>query len=439
MRVQLVNPYPEEFFQSRIMDCYPPLGLLSIATYLKSKSEGIDVEVLDASTDSQEEVESAVDADIVGISTTIGTYKNALRVAQIAKNAGARVVLGGPYANALATEILLNREYVDCVVAGDGEEALFGYVMGEPLAEISNLVFRKNGRVARNPVRPLDIGRLPKVSFEYVDVTKYFANFRERFAFLGERLESSRELPVYSRKGCTWRMRGGCLFCSISDRACRVKPPRMVWEEIEESVRRHGANGIYDVSDDFLSDLPWLEEFAGMRRGDVYFVLMARSNLITDLTADLLSKLDCARVFLGIECGDQEMLDNMNKGTTVQDNVNAVRLLSGKGIKVTAGVVLGAPAENQESLENTMRLLDRLIAFGNLDVIDPNVLIPIPGSPSYGRLLSVPEMDEKYRGKDMFDATELQRDWVRHFCHIGFGDLLGAIDALKSKVELSLY
>ncbi len=440
MRVQLVNPYPEKFFQSQTMDCYPPLGILSIASYLESMNERLEVEVLDASIISQEKIESAIDADVVGISATVGTYKNALRIAERAKNRGARVVLGGPYASVLADRILLNRKYVDCIIAGDGEEAFYRYIRDEPLSEIENLVFRKGNHVVRNPLKALDIGRLPKTRFDFVDVGKYFANFRRRFTFLGEKLEHSKELPIYSRKGCAWRLTRGCVFCSIFDRTYRVKPPERVWEEIEELVRRYGVNGVYDVSDDFLSSPHWLKEFAEVKSNkDIYLVLMGRADRLTESTADLLSKLNCVRIFLGIECGDQMMLNNMNKGSTVQDNINAVRRLSERGIKVTAGVVLGAPGENRESLENTMRFFHRLISFGNLDVIDPSVLIPLPGSPAFDRLLSVPEMRKKYGDRDVFDPRELQRDWVRCYCDISFGDLLEALDVLRSKVELSLY
>lgn len=440
MRVQLVNPYPEKFFQSQTMDCYPPLGLLSIAAYLRAMNHELEVEVLDASVIAQNKIEAAIDAHVVGISTTVGTYKNALRIAAKAKEKGARVVLGGPYASVLAEKILLNREYVDCIVAGDGEDAFYRYAEDRPLSEIDNLVYREGDRVVRNNLVALDLDTLPRPAFEYVDVAQYFANFKRRFTFLGEKLESSKELPVFSRKGCAWRMAKGCLFCSIFDRTFRVKTPGRVWTEIDALMWRYKVDGVYDVSDDFLSNIRWLEEFAGAKgKRDVYFVLMGRVSLIDDSTADLLHKLNCVRIFLGIECGEQTMLDRMNKGTTVAQNINAVKSLSERGIKVTAGVVLGAPGENKESLANTMRFFSRLIAFGNLDVIDPSVLIPLPGSPSFSQLLSLPEMAEKYQNEDIFDVTELQRDWVRHFCNIGFEDLLEAIDVLRSQVELSLY
>jgi anaerobic magnesium-protoporphyrin IX monomethyl ester cyclase len=439
MRVQLVNPSPERFWQSAIMNSYPPLGILSVASYLKHMTKHIEVGVLDASIMNTDEIESALDADVIGISTTIGTYRHALRIAAKAKRGGARVVLGGPYASVLAAKILSEREFVDCVVVGDGEEAFYKYVTGAPLCEIDNLVFRQSGQIIQNSVTVLDVSRLPMIDFEFVNVERYFANFRRAFSFLGEKLDSSKELSLYSRKGCTWRLTGGCLFCSIFDRTYRIKSPGMVWTEIKELSKRYGINGVYDVSDEFLSNLQWLKEFAAAKKEDVYFVLMGRTNLITDSSADLLSSLNCVRIFLGIESGDQRMLDNMNKRTTVQENIEAVRLLSERGIRVSAGVVLGAPGENSESLENTMHLFDRLISFGNLDVIDPNVLIPLPGSPSFSRLLSVPEMREKYEDKDVFDAEELQRDWVRYFCDIYFEDLRQAIDVMRGKVRLSLY
>jgi len=46
-----------------------------------------------------------LDADVVGISATALGYSNAIKVAEIAKQKGAKVILGGATATPLAREI----------------------------------------------------------------------------------------------------------------------------------------------------------------------------------------------------------------------------------------------------------------------------------------------------------------------------------------------
>ncbi|MBE9482601.1 MAG: cobalamin-dependent protein, partial [Chloroflexi bacterium] len=84
-----------------------PLGILSVGTYTKQNNPGVEVEILDGNNVlTLEEVKSRIDADLVGISATAGGYDHAIEVAKVAKERGAKVVLGGAAATPLAREIL---------------------------------------------------------------------------------------------------------------------------------------------------------------------------------------------------------------------------------------------------------------------------------------------------------------------------------------------
>jgi len=84
-----------------------PLGILSIGTYIKQNNPGVEVEVLDGNNVlTLDKVIERLDADVVGISATAGGYDHAIRVAKVAKQKGARVILGGAAATPLAREIL---------------------------------------------------------------------------------------------------------------------------------------------------------------------------------------------------------------------------------------------------------------------------------------------------------------------------------------------
>ena len=80
-----------------------PLGIVSVGTYIRQNNPGVEVEILDGNNIlALGEVKSRIDADLVGISATGGGYDHAIEVAKIAKERGARVILGGAAATPLA-------------------------------------------------------------------------------------------------------------------------------------------------------------------------------------------------------------------------------------------------------------------------------------------------------------------------------------------------
>jgi p-methyltransferase len=79
----------------------------------------------------------------------------------------------------------------------------------------------------------------------------------------------------------------------------------------------------------------------------------------SDLEAmDLMAESGCRGVFLGIESGDQRILDNMNKRSTVEVNRAAIRALDERGIITYASFIVGFPGEDAESVENTARFIE---------------------------------------------------------------------------------
>ena len=83
-----------------------PLGILSVGTYIKQNNPGVEVEILDGNNVlTLDAVKSRIDADLVGISATAVGYDHAIEVAKVAKQRGARVILGGAAATPLARSL----------------------------------------------------------------------------------------------------------------------------------------------------------------------------------------------------------------------------------------------------------------------------------------------------------------------------------------------
>lgn len=96
MKVRLVLPKIIKGYEVGYNGILPPLGLIAIATYLKKNIRNIDVEVLDGDILPWKELESRLKGHVIGINTNFGNYLNAVKIANIAKKKGAKVIFGGP-------------------------------------------------------------------------------------------------------------------------------------------------------------------------------------------------------------------------------------------------------------------------------------------------------------------------------------------------------
>src|SRR5262249_15527511 len=99
MHVLLTHGYflQEDPKERQIMKPYPPLGLLYISSYLKSK--GHSVELFDSTFQVRQDLLSRLQIShpgILGIYSNLLTRSTVLGIIRAAKDFGWKVVLGGP-------------------------------------------------------------------------------------------------------------------------------------------------------------------------------------------------------------------------------------------------------------------------------------------------------------------------------------------------------
>ena len=104
--------------------------------------------------------------DLIAVSVFTDNFKWSVDMAQRVKaRTGAPVMFGGIYPTSVP-EKALEPEAVDMICLGEGEEALLELLNsmenGRPDTSIRNIWFKQDGRVIKNPLRPLlDLTKLP--------------------------------------------------------------------------------------------------------------------------------------------------------------------------------------------------------------------------------------------------------------------------------------
>jgi p-methyltransferase len=147
-------------------------------------------------------------------------------------------------------------------------------------------------------------------------------------------LMNSKMAIVRTARSCAY----ACSFCRYP-----VLAGRHVWSGVEsverelDSLKSTGATTLLFV------DFRWMSY---LRCGD------ADAEAI-DLAADS----GCLGVFIGIESGDEDILQKMNKKTTLKQYRTGIRQLRERGVFTHASVIFGFPGETDKTARATMRFL----------------------------------------------------------------------------------
>ena len=360
----------------------PPLGLMSIASYIRQK--GYNVKILDTGVEGigEKELERLLTDekyDIIGISCFTNTadysFKTAALVRRMLPNAF--IVLGGVHATVLPERTLRECPEADIVVIGEGEESFFELVdwknkKNKQLKDIEGIVFREGKELCRTQNRPVigDLDLLPIVAYDLLDLEKYLPHPTQY-----KRLPS---FPILASRGCPFM----CTFCSASKvhgKRLRMRSLDSVFKEIDFLIERYGAKGIYIQDSSFTHSKPYVREFCERLIKGKYklsWMCNARVDQIDENLVRVMKKAGCWQVTIGVESANDATLELIKKRQNKKDIIKAVRIVKKAGIQVMACYILGLPGEKPEEVENTINFARSLATHTALFFLP----VPYPGT-----------------------------------------------------------
>ncbi|MBI4814469.1 MAG: cobalamin B12-binding domain-containing protein [Methanobacterium sp.] len=357
MKVLLINP---PYFNSKykfIGLVAPPLGIAYIAAVLEENN--IDAEIIDAaalemSWETLETEIKRISPGLVAITALTPTIDKAMQTAELAKKTcpQATVVMGG-YHPTFNQQEILEREYVDGVVMGEGEYTLLDLVEtldeGGDLKNVQGIAYE--GEVT--PPRPLieDLDELPFPARHLLPMDHY--------KILNMKLHTA---TMISGRGCPMQ----CSFCAsaaLHGHQLRMRSPENVVDEMEHLINDHDSGMIAFMDDTFTLKPSRVEDICDeikRRDIDVYWGCTARADTLSEKLLRKLSDSGCITMFLGVESADQQQLDRVNKQMTIEKIRQAFKLSRENDIRTIASVVLGMPGDTKESIERTIKFVREL-------------------------------------------------------------------------------
>ncbi len=363
----LASPYPLEEFPS------PPLGLCYAAAAFQSA--GCNVRILDFIVQhySLEKLEKELDAfrpDIVGTNSVTMNHDKAVSLLKAVKDHDSRIItlMGGPHISFDYEGCLTNHPEIDMAVIGEGEKTIAELVpvihdRGEWSA-INGIAYMENNHLVKTPKREFisDLDSLPHPPRHLLPLSKYLA--------LG--------LPVsiITSRGCP----NQCIFCVGSrmvGQKFRTRSVSLVLDEIQSLVKM-GFEQINFADDFFTVNKKRVKAICSeikARNLNFGWSIFARADSVNRDILQTMKDAGCHTVLFGIESGNQEILDLINKRIKLDQIKQAVTLCKEVGMRVFGSFIVGLPGETHETLMDSHRLAQELdVIYGY------HFLSPFPGT-----------------------------------------------------------
>lgn len=368
---------------------YYPLWLIYAAAY--SKKYGHTVEFLDAPANRFNKEESmnivsqhAKDVSMFVINTSTPSIYSDCSFCDGLKKAYPKAVitLVGTHPSATVEETFAITDSIDCiarreydVIIRDLADAIEN---GTDFSQVKGLSYRQNGKIYHNADAEY-IENLDEIPFassfikEHLDINNY--------VFAASALP---EIQIFTGRGCPAR----CNFCvypqTLHGHKYRLRSVDNVIDEFKYINKYLPKVKQVVIEDDtFTVNKKRTIEFcnkmieSGLNK-KLRWLCNARVNLDYE-TMCLMKKAGCRLIIPGVESVDQTILDNISKGTTVNQIENYMKNAKKAGLMVHACYMVGNCGETKQTMENTLKAALRY----KTDTAQFFPLIPYPGTKAY--------------------------------------------------------
>ncbi|MBD5288507.1 MAG: radical SAM protein [Bacteroides sp.] len=367
---------------------YYPLWLIYAAAYAEKK--GFDISFIDAPAKPLNEEETlrlipdGKERKLFILNTSTPSIKSDVAFAGKLKELypDSFIVLVGTHPTARAVETMEFSKTVDAIAIGEFDRVICDLAdalkSGKPLDTVKGLCYREGDEILRTQPMP-HITELDEIPFaarfikEHLDEKDYF------FA-----AATYPAIQIFTGRGCPFR----CNFCvypqTMHGHKFRARSPQNIVDEFQ-----YIADNFPDVhevvieDDTFTADKKRVVEFCNLlieRKLNKRLRWLCNARVDLDYeTMRVMKKAGCRLIIPGIESGSQTILNNIKKGTKVEQFYSYVANAKKAGLLIHACYMVGNQGETKETMQQTLDLALKL----NTDTAQFFPLIPYPGTEAY--------------------------------------------------------
>lgn len=387
----------------------PALG--PIALYSYAKKNGFNGDLLDFNTkinqDNIDEYDEIIynelaqwiknnpAAKCIGISILFsGIFPRALSLAKTIKKISPtiKVVIGGIHPTIHSQEILENCKEIDYIVIGEGEQQFVNLLnkiyFNENALLNDGIAYRENNKIILKPktnyTNRETIKTLGALDYSPLDFDKYHSDEMESWHNPRQKPIKC-AVPIIASRSCPHN----CTFCCIHSmfgpsNTYRYRDPKHVLDEIKYLYYEKDIHYLQVIDDCSTCNKRYaLQLFEKIAQSEMKLSLDFVNGLnimsLDDTMMDTIAAAGMMRGGLAIESGSDYLRNTIiNKKLPREKILSVCKRFKEKHphVFINAFFILGLPEETEETLEETVKLIEEL------DTVYPilNIAAPFPGS-----------------------------------------------------------
>jgi anaerobic magnesium-protoporphyrin IX monomethyl ester cyclase len=326
---------------------------------------------------------SLVNPEIVGITSDSFSFSSAVEIANVVKEIDKNIitVIGGPHANVFP-DAPLKHDSIDISVYGEGElttiELWDKIEKGESLKDVKGIGYKNNDKIIINQSRELikNLDELPFPARHLFPMESYERKEKQYFGNI-EPIDW-----MTTSRGCVFN----CTFCDNREifGNYRSRSPENVVDEIELLLSEYDIKGVYFREALFTLNKKRVLGICNELKERGLDIVWACDSRIDTIDKEMLLSIKdagCRTVWFGIESGTQEILDYIQKGITIPQIKEVVKLSKECGMRVGGTFMIGIPGETIDQMHKTIEFVCELRPY--LDFVGYSPYLGIPKSQLY--------------------------------------------------------
>lgn len=291
--------------------------------------------------------------DLVGINVNVDTSKRAYEIANVYKQKGIKVILGGIHVSANPEEAI---KFADSVCIGEAEEIMSTIILDAQNNRLKKFYYNSS---VSNPEN------IPLPNWSLIKKSKYlYTNI------------------ICSSRGCPFK----CEFCYNSNKYVHHKYRNRPISSVLEEIHQMDTKQVMFIDDNFIGNPQHAKQLMHeLKKLNLTWHAAVSTNIVKmPEVMDLMKESGCKSLFIGFESINPKSLESANKKQNkVELYEKLINELHSRNIMINASLVFGFDNDTPDVFKST---LDWLIK-NKIETMTSHILTPYPGTVLYDRLL----------------------------------------------------
>jgi len=278
---------------------------------------------------------------------------------------------------------IIKNKYIDAILLDFSSQEIKKYIKGD--AKVKDILFKNKGKIIFNSKSNSKTFSYDKCQIDLFKIRKYNIPYGKFHPFL----------PILVNYGCQFN----CTFCASN----KIGFKQRTLDEVVNEIKYYSQQGIKEV---FIRDFTFTVSKERTRdfcqrlineKINIAWSCHGRVNQVDSKILKLMKKAGCYLIFFGVESGNQDQLNKIQKGITIKQIKNVFEECNKLGLKTLASFIIGLPNDTKEGILDTIILSKKL----RCNYASFNLYVPRHGSVLGENILK----KIKIKGYNYFDSS----------------------------------